>query len=133
MKRILALLLLLANMDSQKLVSASDVDLTDLYLQVYNSYIVFPPLGTAEEWKTGEIDPIDVSVINLLQSVDEISPGESKFTVTVRTAQYWNQEACNLTTAHQYACDNPVGNLHFIAPDTAPSTPCILKRCTRKT
>jgi len=113
MKLILALLLL-ANV-------ASASNLTDLYLQVYSSYNVFPPLGMAAEWTSGEISPIDASVLTLLLSVDVISPGDSEFTVTVRTAMYWNREACNSTEAHQYACGNKVNNMHFIAPENAPS------------
>jgi len=94
--------------------------LTEIYLEVFNSYNVAPPLGTAAEWTSGEISPLQVSIISLLQSIDVISPGESEFTVTLRTALYWNREACNNTAAHQYACDNAVNTFHFIAPVNAP-------------
>lgn len=45
-------------------------------------------------------------------SIDEISPGDSRFTVSSRTLMYWKTKDCNQTNVHQLACEAHVDNGH---------------------
>ena len=61
-------------------------------------------------------------------SIDDISPGDSEFTVTSRVIIYWRKSDCNQTSLHQLACDTRLNNgngVRFIRSTTSKGTPSL--------
>ena len=87
-----------------------------IYKEIFASYHVFPPLTSNSSiwqdsnYEAARLHPIQVVVGTVFTSVDEISPGDSRFTVSSRTLMYWKTKDCNQTNVHQLACEAHVDN-----------------------
>ena len=93
-----------------------EIDLGNLYLGALANFLAFPPLGPSDIWASGETKAVEATFASLFLSVDDISPADSEFTVTLRNTLMWETSSCNLTEPHARACDQIENTLHFLIP-----------------
>lgn len=104
-------------------------ELAAIYQDTFTLFEVFPPIdGDPGIWKDDSVEPIDVVLSTNILSIDEINPGASRFTATIRTTTYWKKSACEQTETHKAACDSTVNQLRFVSGDNVAGTPSVSLR-----
>ena len=97
--------------------TSSGSDLSEVFTEIMSNIRASPPVDPPEVWINGTTKPIRVVFASLVQSIDDISPSASEFTVTLRNMLYYPVQDCNQTAAHQLACSlQTIHGLHFLQP-----------------